>query len=353
MKRAKSIPANASGPIKGNTVYAELFASALVLAGSTFGLAGTGHNFLDLFGEKFLGIRKLEFVAPLEKGLRFSATTRNGYINVRGYEGAECRATATIKSRAGSERQAKRLADDTKVTLVKSEAGIAVKIETPKTGMGESISVSLDVQVPAETAIDLESRNGALQVSEIEADVEVETRNGAVKCTSISGRVQAETRNGSIKLTRISCDVKAGTRNGKVTANEVTGNAHIVTRNGPIITTAVTGKLDLETSNGYIKCTQALGDVKARTTNGRISVAYSNDAPPVLEVYLKTSNGSISLDLPDDVSAAFEANTANGSIKSNLPLVIERSSGRHLRGKLGDGEGNILLETSNSSITVK
>ena len=64
-----------------------------------------------------------------------------------------------------------------------------------------------------------------------------------------------------------------------------------------------------------------------------------------------TVNGSISLDLPDDVDADVDARWVNGRLETDLPLeLIRRVSGRSARRVLGDGGPELNLRTVNGSI---
>ena len=65
-------------------------------------------------------------------------------------------------------------------------------------------------------------------------------------------------------------------------------------------------------------------------------------------------NGSISLDLPDDVNANVDARWVNGSLEADSPLelMINRLSRRAAQGVLGEGGPELDLETVNGSIRI-
>ena len=70
-------------------------------------------------------------------------------------------------------------------------------------------------------------------------------------------------------------------------------------------------------------------------------------------VSFSTVNGSISLDLPDDVDADLDATWVNGRLEADLPFeLIGRISRRSARGVLGDGGPELNLKTVNGSINV-
>ncbi len=166
--------------------------------------------------------------------------------------------------------------------------------------MGESVSVSLDVQVPDDTSLELT------------------THNGAIKITNITGKV-----NGT-------------THNGKVTAEKICGTAKLQTHNGSII------------------CKENSGDTQLKTHNGSVKVYYAKTAPPICNVSLITHNGGIDFTAPPNFSAAVEASTHNGSIRTDLPVtVVGEVSKRKLKGTIGTGQGKLYLQTHNGSIRIQ
>ena len=65
-------------------------------------------------------------------------------------------------------------------------------------------------------------------------------------------------------------------------------------------------------------------------------------------------NGSITLDLPADLSADVDAETVNGRISVDFPLGGNvHQTKRELRGTIGSGGRLLDLETVNGSITLR
>jgi len=129
-------------------------------------------------------------------------------------------------------------------------------------------------------------------------------------------------------------------------------------------------ELELRSSNGSITIEDTDGDAKLRTSNGKITVRnhYGNldgetsngeiDVDIVLpddgDCKLKTSNGNIVLSIPGSTSADIEASTSNGEIETrSLDFDNVESTDREFEGKMGDGDGDIELETSNGNILIK
>ncbi|MGQ0815721.1 MAG: DUF4097 family beta strand repeat-containing protein [Gemmatimonadota bacterium] len=62
-------------------------------------------------------------------------------------------------------------------------------------------------------------------------------------------------------------------------------------------------------------------------------------------------NGSITLELPDDLEADVEASTVNGSFSSDWPMTVRGRFGpKRVTGKIGNGGRELTLSTVNGDI---
>jgi hypothetical protein len=166
------------------------------------------------------------------------------------------------------------------------------------------------------------------------------------------------------------------TTNGKINAVGLLGDTVARTSNGPIQSQNTRGALDLETSNGAITVEGGSGKVSVKSTNGAIDIASDK---AVLDAHtsngrisfrgrlvtgdhvLATSNGSVSLKLPDDSAFKLEARTSNGRITSDFVGDSEPSSKKkktsksHLSGTFGSRPTGVSIDihTSNGNIEIK
>jgi DUF4097 and DUF4098 domain-containing protein YvlB len=67
-----------------------------------------------------------------------------------------------------------------------------------------------------------------------------------------------------------------------------------------------------------------------------------------------TVNGSVTLDLPADMSTEVRAKTVNGSISTDFPIsVTGRVDPRNLTGTIGGGGRSLEVQTVNGSVTLR
>lgn len=126
--------------------------------------------------------------------------------------------------------------------------------------------------------------------------------------------------------------------------------AHTV--NGAVRVGEVDSDVDAATVNGSVNVT-AGGVVKAETVNGSIEASMGR-ADWTGTMDFETVNGSITLDLPADLSADVDAETVNGRIDVDFPLGGNvHQTKRELRGTIGGGGRGLDLETVNGSITLR
>lgn len=149
--------------------------------------------------------------------------------------------------------------------------------------------------------------------------------------------------------------VVASSSNGAITITGGTGSSRLQTSNGAIHVEGREGDLQASTSNGRIEVERCVGTLDLRSSNGTISISASMPARGEPHAWrVTTSNGPISLDLAHPLTTRLRATTSNGratlqrSANADTQTIV---SGRTIQ--VGEGPGEIILKTSNGSITVR
>ena len=124
------------------------------------------------------------------------------------------------------------------------------------------------------------------------------------------------------------------------------------TVNGDVEAEDLGSDLALQTVNGDVVLSTT-GFAEATTVNGSID-AVMGAAELADGLKFTTVNGSITLDVDDDVSADIEAKWVNGSLDTDLPFRVHgRMSRTSARGSLGEGGPLLSLSTVNGSIRLR
>jgi hypothetical protein len=124
------------------------------------------------------------------------------------------------------------------------------------------------------------------------------------------------------------------------------------TVNGEIEALDLDSDLTVNTVNGDIELSTS-GFAEAETVNGSIDAVMGSRELRHGATF-STVNGSITLDLNDDVDADLDASWLNGAFETDLPFALEgRMSRRSARGTLGSGGPDLELSTVNGSIRIR
>lgn len=194
----------------------------------------------------------------------------NGGIEVVGWDRSEVRLRVKV------------VADGSTVEEAKSRAA-AVRIETD--GVIRAVSpgqawASFRLDVPRQSTLALESKNGGLHLRELSGVVEARTVNGGVHLDRMGGKVNARTTNGGVhvQLTGESWD---GESLDVETSN---GGVHVQ------IPDDYNARLQTSTVNGRIHAPEAL---RRQFEGKRLDVELGRGGAPIR---IETRNGGLHLD---------------------------------------------------------
>ena len=124
--------------------------------------------------------------------------------------------------------------------------------------------------------------------------------------------------------------------------------------NGGITINGVAGNLRFDTTNGGVRLADLGGRVNGRTTNGGLTVNLSGDRWDGEGIDVETSNGGVTLSIPDNYNAELEARTINGGLSVDFPITIqgELSGRRGITTTLGSGGPTVRVRTNNGGLKI-
>lgn len=121
--------------------------------------------------------------------------------------------------------------------------------------------------------------------------------------------------------------------------------------NGHVSIAGASGGVVARTTNGTVTAHGVSGAVEGTTTNGRINVEMAAVSD---RIKLSTTNGALSLTLPDDAKADLTATVTNGGISvTGVKLETTQQSRRRVEGKINGGGQPVELHTTNGGIRVQ
>jgi Toastrack DUF4097 len=205
-------------------------------------------------------------------------TGGNGGITVRGADRADVFMRARIVAHADTEGEARGIATAVRVDT----AGGTIRAEGPRNDRDTSWSANIELLVPRNAILTLNTRNGGISISDFGGQAKLYTTNGGVSLNSVNGDIRGETRNGglTINLTGDHWDgqgLDIQTRNGGI---NMTMPEHY---SAALETAATNGRISIDfpvTIQGRIgrELTTTLGSggakIKAITTNGGVTIRH-------------------------------------------------------------------------------
>ena len=283
-----------------------------------------------------------------------------------------------------------RLEDDVTISVPRQASLHVLSAKSDLTVRGIQGSIRIDA-VSGDVQI---QDTGSIALGAVSGDAHIEGSKGGTRLDALSGDLHAsrldqleitgningdaEVRDvpGEVSINRgIHGDAKFHNV-GKVTLSSISGDCAIVHAGSAYIGN-LSGDLNVQEIEGACHIGNARGDVKARHCGGMVSVenlggdftgqdlrggiATNNvngdihlDTPLVKDAsYTVHASSDITLRIRGEIHARFVAQTLRGTIKTRLPLTVERGRRRHLVGALGRAETTVTLQSDGGDIVIE
>lgn len=124
--------------------------------------------------------------------------------------------------------------------------------------------------------------------------------------------------------------------------------------NGGITISGVSGNIRFQTTNGGVRLSDLGGLVRGQTRNGGLTVSLAGDRWDGEGLDVETSNGGVTLAIPDGYNADLTTRTVNGGFRTDYPMTIqgELSPRRGISTTLGSGGPPVSVRTTNGGLKI-
>lgn len=165
--------------------------------------------------------------------------------------------------------------------------------------------------------------------------------------------LKLESGDGSIHVTAVEGEVTAWSGDGSINASDLRGELHFHTGDGSIHGTGLDGRLHCRTGDGRIQVNGRFDKLELDTGDGSIAAEAGPGSKVAEDWSVHTGDGPVRLWIPRDLAADVEARTGDGRIVLDLPVQVEGVVNRsHLSGTLNGGGALLELRTGDGSIRV-
>jgi hypothetical protein len=287
------------------------------------------------FNFPFFGPQELKIVTlPLAvNGKALRIENPSGHIKVTG--GAnEGQVVAHAKIRGNTVEEAKAKAGEYNLIIEESEHQIVIKQpEVP----------GLDVELVFD--IDRSSH------------IDVDTYSGDVTLLQTGGGCRIDNKSGDVMVKGLPGSVDVNLTSGNVTVQEVSGSSTTIhTTSGDVVLRAVQGVVIARTSSGEIRSVQTkASSLGLATVSGDLRIVFEDSMK--VGVDGRTVSGDVEVALPSNSDFKLSLSSVSGQVSCALPLSDSakaegENSPQSLTGKVGDGTGNLSLNTVSGDVHV-
>ncbi len=294
----------------------------------------------------FKGIYKI--AAPAE----MTIATNDGFINVGATESNEIEVFFIVKK---DDRvldiNLEELRSHLNVSITNSADRLEIIITQKDSDWTKSwkdrYNVSLQINAPQRTSCTLKTSDGDISLKKMEGEQECKTSDGNIAVEDIKGKLTAQTSDGDITLIHIQGNCELITSDGNIKAGHIQGSVSGKTSDGDIVLKDVEGENNARTSDGDILFEGMNGSLNAQTSDGDIRGDLTQLRNPL---YLKTSDGNISVTIPDGLG--LDLILKGEEISTKLTNFSGDKGDHHVEGKINGGGISVELVTSDGDITI-
>ena len=155
-------------------------------------------------------------------------------------------------------------------------------------GFSERFWVTLELDVPRSTPLDVSTQGGNVDVGDIDGRLVCDTAGGKIRVGRVGAAARLQTAGGDVSVQDVSGDLTATTGGGNILAGSVHGGSVLRTGGGHIRVARVDGEARMETGGGNIFLDRAGANLTASTGGGRIVVGEAAG-----ELSARTGGGGI------------------------------------------------------------
>ncbi|MFW6079440.1 MAG: DUF4097 family beta strand repeat-containing protein [Gemmatimonadota bacterium] len=225
-------------------------------------------------------------------------------------------------------------------------------VEVRRSGGGLEAWADLRILVPAGGRVEVNLGVGGAAVTGVDGAIRVDAASASVSAERTRGALSIDTGSGRVRVRDVQGDLHVGTGSGSIAVSGSRGgDVHLDTGSGSVDATDVTAsEVHIDTGSGRITARRvAARNLHLDTGSGSIEVGLLSD---VDDMRIDTGSGGVTLSIPDAFAADIEIDTGSGSIDLDVPVRMMEMERSYFRGRIGDGGGQVDIDTGSGSVRV-
>jgi hypothetical protein len=170
--------------------------------------------------------------------------------------------------------------------------------------------------------------------------------------------LEAKTSDGNVTLSGLQGELALTTGDGDVTLDHVSGDLRIKSGDGHVRISDAEGTLDARTSDGSLNVDGLFHALVLHTSDGTLDVSLRDGTKLTEASSIQTSDGSVTLHVPQSFAADLDVHTSDGHLDCKLPLTIDHyqsngGEGHAFHGKLNGGGTPFSIHTSDGNVKIE
>ena len=227
------------------------------------------------------------------------------------------------------------------------------RVDIASDGDGIEAHADVRVMVPRGKRISVYLGVGEAKIENVDGEVYVDVSSAPVTATRTRGRLSLDTGSGEVRVTDAQGEVELDTGSGSVEVTNVRGpRLSMDTGSGRVRgSDIVVDELELDTGSGSVR----LGQVQSKRVtldsgSGSIELDLRSD---VESLRIDSGSGGVTLGIPESLGATIRIDTGSGGIDTDIPVQVRRTERNYLNGTIGDGKGEIIIETGSGGVRLR
>ena len=245
---------------------------------------------------------------------------------------------------------------------------------------------NLDLQLPPNVPLVLNTRRGDISVNQRGAGVEMSTERGSLTVKGVKGNATLNLHHGDTNVNGVTGNVDVNGSGGDITIsdvggalnvngeyggdnhyNKIAGQVHFKSNRtdlafakldgdftmdrGDLRADNLAGPFKLDTRSKAVHLENVSGDVRVDDTNASVEVTAKL---PLGNIEISNARGGIEVALPASAGFQIDAESKSGDIQSDFTLDVDnRRRDATARGTVGKGGPTVRLRAERGTITIK
>lgn len=226
-------------------------------------------------------------------------------------------------------------------------------VEIAGSGSGLEASADVRVLVPAGRRVSIHLAAGEASATGVQADVDIDVAMATVDVRDVRGALSLDTGSGEVRVADVQGDVVVDAGSGGVHLERVRGGRVMLDLgSGGVTASDVTAThLDVDSGSGAVRLRGIRApDLRLDSGSGRVELQLLSD---VERIEMDTGSGGVLVSLPEELGAELVVEVGSGGIDVDIPLDGMRRSRNRLTSTLGDGRGQILIDSGSGGVRLR